>query len=211
MLNVFITERNAMPHTLNTCLPLKRRMAPALRAVGVAALSLACTMAPAASVSYQATNLADVVAGQDLWQLDYTLTGPFDTFDAVNLLFASDRYASIQLLSMSPTGSLDVLLTQPDVQLGTAGQLNLSALQSLPGTFLSKVAVRLVWTDQASPGAQPFEWLDADFNVKASGMTVPTSVVPEAGGLPLMLGGLAVMWGGLERRRRARSGPASRV
>ncbi len=210
MPNVFITERNVMPHTLNTCLPRKRRMALALRAMGVATLSLACALAQAASVSYQATNLADVVVGQDLWQMDYVVTGPFDTFDAVNLLFASDRYASIQLLSMSPTGSLDVLLTQPDVQLGTAGQLNLSALQSLPGTFLSKVAVRLVWTDQASPGAQPFEWLDADFNVKASGMTAPTSVVPEAGGLPLMSGGLVVMWFGLGRRRRAQSGAIGR-
>lgn len=180
--------------------PTMKWRAQALRVVGASALGLACTLASAASVSYQATDLADVVAGQDLWQLAYTVKGPIDTFEAVNILFAPDRFASLNLVSNTPPGGLDVLLTQPDAQLGTDGQLNLSAFRPLPDSFEGLVTVRFVWLGQAAPGAQTYEWLDADFNVKAQGLTQITSAVPESHSLPLAIVGAGVMWALMARR-----------
>jgi hypothetical protein len=192
-----------MPHTLNTCLSLKRGLEPTLRAGVAIALGLACALSQAASVSYQATNLADVVAGQDLWQLDYTITGPFSKDESIDLLFNPELYTSIQLASISPADSLDPLSSQPDPQLVTDGQLLLTSLAERPVAFKANVTVRFVWLGQAAPGSQPFQWLDNSFNPIANGQTSLTSPVPESACLPLALTGLGVAWGVTAVRRRA--------
>jgi hypothetical protein len=192
-----------MPHTMNTCLSLKRGLEPALRAGVAIALGLACALSQAASVSYQATNLTDLVAGQDLWQLEYTVTGPFGKDESIDLLFNPDQYTSIQLSGIAPADSLDPLSSQPDPQLLTDGQLLLTSLAERPLAFKAKVAVRFVWLGQADPGSQPFQWLDNSFNPIASGQTSLTSPVPESASLPLALTGFSLVWGIAAMRRRA--------
>ncbi len=191
-----------MTFTTKKCWP-RTLLAPALKCgLGGMALGVVCSLAHAASVSHQATDLADVIAGQDLWQLDYTVSGPFGAFDAINVLFAADQYGAISLQSVAPPGSLDTLLIPTNAQLGTDGQLNLSALQDKAASFSAKVSVNVVWLGTAQPGGQPFEWLDADFNVKAAGLTTPTAAVPELPSLALaLLGAGLVTW---RSRRYAR-------
>jgi PEP-CTERM motif len=187
---------------LQTCFP-RHRPGLLARGLAVTALSMVSALAHAASVSYQATNLADLVPGQDLWQLDYTVQGPFEAFASINLLFEADRYAALQVAGMVPPGSLDTLLSPADVQLGVDGQLILSALKPLPDAFTSQVSVRLVWLGQGSPGSQRFEWLGPDFDIQASGLIPLTSPVPEPTSLALAMtgAGLGLAWGARARRR----------
>ncbi len=177
----------------------------ALRLLCASVALVTGTLASAANVQYTATNLADAVAGQDLWRLDYSVKGPFATFDALNLLFAPAQFSSLTLLSNDQGAKLDPLLSQPDAGLGTYGQLLLTALSPLDSSFAAKVSLRFVWSGPGQPGAQPFEVLDGDFNVVASGQTVATATVPEVGAIWMGVLGGGIAWACVRRRRDARA------
>jgi hypothetical protein len=188
--------------TLTSRLPRRWSAQAVRRSLVATALGLACTLSHALAVSHQASNLADLVNGQDLWQVDYTVTGPLATFEAVNLLFAPDLYSAIHPLSPGSIGSLDALLITADPQLGGDTQLILTATQPLAASFSAKVSVQLVWLGLGQPGSLPYEWLDTDFNVKATALSTPTSAVPEVSGLALAMIGMGVAWGFTRRDRR---------
>jgi hypothetical protein len=167
--------------------------------------------AQAVSVGYTAVNLPDV-AGQDIWRLDYTVRGSFAVFDAINLLFDPSRFAQLQLTNTSAGNGLDALLIAPNASLGTDGQLLLTALQAQPDSFTAQVSVQFVKLGAVTPGSQPYEWLDGDFNVQARGNTTPlTTNVPEPGDITLMLAGLGTLGAAAAwQRRRLTPAPQNR-
>lgn len=182
--------------------PLQRAIRlMAITAVTAALNFVAVSTAQAASVTYQATDLTDTTPGQNLWQIDYTVSGPLDLFQGINLLFAPEQFADIMLLSNSSPDLLDVApILQPDAGLAADGLLTITALGSLDTTFSGKLGVSLVWSGSGTPGAQPYEWLDDSFNVIASDVTTP---VPEPEAIWLLLAGLltAAATGAASRRR----------
>jgi hypothetical protein len=186
---------------------LKRNVRPVRDWSRRCLLSLALAMsahgaAQAVSVSYAAVDLPDV-AGQDVWRLDYTVSGSFTLFDAINLLFDPNRFAQLQLTPPAVGSGLDALLTAPNASLGTEGQLLLTALQTQPDSFTAQLSVQFVNLGTASPGSQPYEVLDGDFNIQARGNTVPlTTLVPEPGDLTLLLAGLCTLGAAAAWQRR---------
>lgn len=174
----------------------------AITAVSAALSFVAVSTAHAASIRYQATDLIDTISGQDLWQIDYTISGPLDVFQGINLLFSPEQFASITLLSNSSPDLLDVApILQPDAGLTADGLLTITALDSLDSGFSGKLGVSLVWSGSDLPGVQPYEWLDDSFNVIGSGVTTP---VPEPQSIWLLMTSLATAAAavGVSRRRR---------
>ena len=169
----------------------------------IACMVITCLTAPAmaASVSYQATDLVDTTPGQDLWQIDYVVSGPLSQDNQINLLFSPSVFSNVALMSNSAPAQIDVApVIQPDIGLPAVGELTLTALTALDAKFKGHVGVNVVWSGAGKPGAQSFEVLDSSFNVSATGQTTAVSSVPEPDMAWLMLSGLGIT--GLILRRR---------
>jgi hypothetical protein len=166
----------------------------ALAALSLCAATAAWSMP---SVSYVATDLADINAGEDLWRYDYAISGPMDAYQSVNLLFAEASYASLMLESND--AELSVLLTPSG--LGLDGQATATALSAIAAAPPVALAVSFVWLGGGMPGSQSFEYLDDGFSVIGTGLT---AAVPEpAAWLSLLAGlGLLVASAGLRRERK---------
>ncbi len=188
--------------TLTSRLPRRWSAQAVRRSLVATTLGLAGTLSHAIGVSHQISNLADLVNGQDLWQVDYTVTGPLAKFEAVNLLFAPDLYSAIHPLSPGSIDSLDAFLITANPQLGSDTQLILTATQPLAASFSAKVSVQLVWLGLGQPVNLPYEWLGTEFNVQASALSTPTSAVPEVSGWALAMVGMTVAWGFTRPDRR---------
>ncbi|MEY4764986.1 MAG: hypothetical protein RI907_1659 [Pseudomonadota bacterium] len=162
---------------------------------------LAPLCAHAISVQTQATDLPDLALGQDLWRVDYTVKGALAAGDVLNLLFDAQTFGQIKVLGSSAGSQLDALLIQPDAQLQADGELLLTALSGTTANDLGSWRVQVVSLTGQAPAAQRYEWLDADFNVRSTGLT---SAVPEPSAAWLALIGAAITlpwW-----RRQARQG-----
>ena len=169
----------------------------------IVCIAIVCFTAPAmaASVSYQVTDLADTTPGQDLWRIDYLVSGPLSQDNQINLLFLPSVFSDVNLVSNSAQAQIDVApVIQPDIGLPADGELTLTALTELDAKFKGHVEVNVVWSGTGKPGAQSFEVLDSSFNVSASGQTTAVSSVPEPDMAWLMLSGLGIT--GLILRRR---------
>lgn len=167
------------------------------RVAALLALSLASFAWAAPGVTYVATDIADTNLGEDLWSYDYLITGPLDSFQSVNLLFASDAYAGISVKSFAP--DLSPTVTDPVPGLGADGQVNVTMLANLPTDSTAGLSVQFVWTGGGVPAAQAFELLDDQFNVMTTGVT---SAVPEVSTAALLLGGLMLLPAVLGHRKR---------
>jgi hypothetical protein len=190
---------NLLQPTLRTARPsFAKRLAHSTLALACAA-GLAMGTAHAASVSYQLTDLADVTPGEDLWQIDYTLSGPLDTFQGVTLYFAAGAYAQLTLLGNDSPADIDVAPPiDPDAGLGTDGLVSVLAFNTLDASFQGHFGLSMVWLGSGKPGAQAYDVFDDSFNVIATGTTTPA--VPEPTTWLLLLAGLSVA--GLAHRAR---------
>jgi hypothetical protein len=166
--------------------------------VALLAISAATASWAAPSVTYLASDLPDVVVGEDLWSFDYTITGPLASFESINLLFSPAKYgANMMVISNDPT--LSPLITPPTLAPEADGVLSVTALDMVPTNGSAHLKIQFVWTSNGMPGPQPFEVLDDQFNVTSVGMTTP---VPEMSPATLLLAGLMVMYP-IHRRRRS--------
>jgi hypothetical protein len=176
---------------------LRRRSASTALALGL----MVGVVQAAPVVTYVATDLQDQSPGADLWRIAYFIGGTADALESVNLLFDSASYGS--LMSGNAPPELLLLDTQPDPALLADGQVTATLLAGLgaPVTF----TVDFNWAGVGSPGAQPYEYLDANFSVLGTGTTLSRDAtsVPEPGMLPVMLGAAGLFtW---LRRRKADS------
>jgi len=112
--------------------------------------------AQAITIFYQATDLADAVPGEDLWQYSYTVTDfVFPMNWGFSIFFALGLYEDLEDPPPVVNADWDVLSIQPDPNLPDDGFYDALALvdnASLADTFL----VSFTWLGGGTPGSQPF-------------------------------------------------------
>lgn len=152
----------------------------------------------ATSIRYQAIDLADVVAGEDLWRYAYTVSGSFDAFYSFEILFDAQAFASLESAPAAPNTDWLVSAVQPVPAIPVDGVYSALALVA-NASLASPFEVAFVWNGPGLPGAQPFNVLDDTFGLVESATTIP---IPEPRIYGLMGAGLLLL--ALRLRRRSR-------
>jgi len=176
-------------------------------AAAVVCLVLAPAAAQATSILYAATNLAEALGADDLWQYDYTLES-FDHSGASHtlaILFPWESVIAIEVplpavgaeWTSVVVGLESPYALQPDPLLSSDGSYN-AELQFATPTLPASFSVQFTWQGSGVPESQGFEVYDSGFNLVESGTTAP---VPEPGTAATLLLGLALLAG--HRRKRA--------
>ena len=152
----------------------------------MAALSMVPQAASAAGIQFTATDLADVNAGEDLWEYEYFVSGIAFLADQGFAVYASDGlYADLAIVD-PPAADWDALAIQPDAVLNSPGAYDALALIDGP-SLLGPFKLQFVWLGAGTPGSQPFDIYGVDatgaYEVLDQGRTVRRSV-PE----PAVLG-----------------------
>lgn len=146
-------------------------------------LATSLPISQAANITFAATDLVDITAGEDLWRYDYTVSGRgFLQSEFFDIYFSPALYRSL-IASPAPNADWDVLvLQQPDptiLQPFDRGIFDAFAVidgPSLSGTF----SVSFIYLGAGNPGAQPFEIYDPSSILAESGFTsAPANVIPE--------------------------------
>ncbi len=144
---------------------------------------LGTTAASAATIKYEAIDIADDGSG-DRWQYNYYVSDhTFAEREAFSILFDPSLYIA---LDPTPPGMTDwdILVLQPSAGLPSAGRyepLALTAGASTAGMF----SITFTWLGMGVPGSQQYELIQYDQNwdptVTASGSTVAAAAgeVPE--------------------------------
>jgi hypothetical protein len=145
--------------------------------------------ASAVTISFQATDLADVVVGQDLWRYDYSVSGSFVQFGGFNILFSPALYSNLENPSPAVNADWLVSTTEPDAGLPADGLYTATALVSNP-SLADLFALTFVWLGSETPGSQPFEVFDDTFSVLQPGQTQTPNQVPLPGTAALLAAGL---------------------
>lgn len=149
------------------------------------------------TLTYQSTDLPDVVAGQDLWQNVYTFAGALEKFGGLTVYFDYTLHANLSVTA-SPS-ELTPTLTQPDAGLTSPGVLSLATDLDQSPSYTANVTITFVSTGPV-PKTQVYEIFDANFNILETGTAIQTPVPEPASALTLGLGSLALL---ALRRRHA--------
>jgi hypothetical protein len=160
---------------------------------------------PVPIVTFSAIDLADSNPGDDLWQLNYTVTGTLDPFQSINLLFDADDFGSLQ--AVTDGTDLVAVVSDPDRLLSIDGIVNLTFVDGLSAGVERTASVSFLWTGTGAPQEQLFEYLDDQFNLIGSGTTADATnpnPVPEPP--PLLLAATALLLLGRQMTRRERLG-----
>lgn len=160
-----------------------------------------CGAAQAVSLSATAVDLPDVVVGQDLWQLDYSLGGPLAAFNGVNLVFPFADFADLSVVT-APASDVASALSPTDAPSSTDGLLTLTAQTDLTSAYATSFSVSFTKLTSNGFGPQSFEVFDDSFNVIESG-TFAVTPVPEPSSAALLLLGAFAVAGAQWRRSRA--------
>ena len=173
----------------------------------VLALVAAVLSAPAEAVTvkYTATDLTDVVVGQDRWSIDYLVTGSFVAFGGLNVIYPYSAYANLVSTTSPDPLVWTVNVTEPDAGLFADGLVSLSPSTGITVADLP-FSVEFIWLGTGSPGSQAFEIFDGLFAVvdtgrtTQAGVTDPNNTVPEPGTLLMVASALLLL--PLSRSRR---------
>ena len=164
-------------------------------AFGLLGIALAPTALGAGKLTAKFENKADVVVGNDLWEVTYRLIEPPLTLDqGFTIYFDYRGFSSINLVS-SPDPGWDVLIIQPDLALPDDGFVDgLATVTGLPPG--EAFVVSFDWLGPKVPGSQHFEVYDLSgggFQVVLDGTTtVLDGIIPESG-FGLATGSVALM------------------
>ena len=173
----------------------------------VVALVAAVLSAPAKAVTvkYTATDLTDVVVGQDRWSIDYLVSGSFVGFGGLNVVYSYAEFANLVATTSPDPLVWTVNVTDPDPGLFADGLVSLSPSADITVIDLL-FSVEFTWLGTGSPGSQAFEVFDDLFAVVGNGQTAqagvtdPNNSVPEPGTLLMVASALLLL--ALSRSRR---------
>ena len=160
-----------------------------VHAAAAICLAFPLTAAAATSVLFEVHDVADTLPGEDRWQYRYFVSGTFHQFDELSVLFDSGQVSAISAGAAPNSQWTVVTLAQPDAGIPADGIYAAMALVDNP-SLTEPFVVDFVRTGGALPGAQRFEVLDASFNLKDAGITIP---VPEPASYALLVAGLAML------------------
>ena len=105
-------------------------------------------------ITYSAIDLPDVVAGDDLWRYDYSVSGySFAKDEGFEVFFSPSLYSDLD--ASSPHPDWDVLAIQPDPVLPDVGFYSAIANIANP-SLVPTFSVTFVWLGPGVPGAQLF-------------------------------------------------------
>ena len=155
-------------------------------------------------IQYQATDLVDLVAGEDLWRYDYSLSGfDFLANQGFSIQFDPAQYGPLESALPAHAG-WDILTTIPDPSLPDAGLYDALALQD-HAPLSNPFSATFVWLGGplSVPGSQLFTvyQLADDGSYLATLQTGVTSPVPEPSSLLLISAGLVGVIARVQRRR----------
>ena len=161
-----------------------------------------CGAAQAVTLSATAVDLPDVVAGQDLWQIDYSLAGPLAQFTGVNLIYPFADFDTLTVVT-APSSELDYALTPAPSSADAL--LTLTALSDLTPAYTTNFSVSFTKLTANALGPQAYELFDDTFAVIDTGsITIGSpSPVPEPSKAALLLLGAFAVAGAQWRRSRA--------
>jgi hypothetical protein len=170
---------------------------------------------PIPIIRYQATDLTDLIVGEDLWQYQYTISySTAETFlenQAISIFFDRSLYRDLE---DPPPAVADwfAFVLQPSLTLPADGEYDALALMDDP-SLANPFSLSFVWQGGAgkTPGSQPFLLSQFDgggiyVGGIGSGRTIPMggTVIPEPGTLLLVglgLAGLAMARGNRKQGR----------
>jgi len=146
--------------------------------------------------TFEVTDLADAPGDPNRMMITYRFSGPLEAFSGVNFLFSAQLFSD---LSADSTSDFLASVIQSDLA-GPDGIVSLMALQDFDATPFA-FDVQFTYLGSGTPGSQGFEFTNANFDLVASGSTVPFGVaaIPEPSTLLLLLPGL-MMLGNYRRR-----------
>jgi hypothetical protein len=141
----------------------------------VFSLTLLSLPVQATTIRYEATDLADIDAGEDIWRYRYQVSDrSFLTdfgFDIYFEVANGHLFGDLNTPTTSNSG-WDIVSIQPDPALPHDGFLDALALADGP-SLTDSFFIDFIWRGVGSPASQRFEVFDASLNVIESGRTIP--------------------------------------
>ena len=125
----------------------------------------------AATMLFEATNLADTTPGEDLWQFTYRpVDFSFTANQGFTIFFDLTLFTKLQSPPTFVNADWDLLSVQPDPSLSSNGFYDAMALHTNP-SLADPFTVTFVWLRTGVPGAQSFMIYDTDFSTLQQGLT----------------------------------------
>lgn len=193
---------------------MKRFVSGIVLALGLFAATRSSEASPI-GIQYQATDLADIVSGEDLWQYSYTVSNAaFQADQGFSILFSYALFKNLQSPPPAVNADWDVLTFDTDASLSSDGIYDALALVN-NASLVDPFVLSFVWLGGpgTAPGSQPFtvNQYDAQGNLSIidSGRTLTggAAAVPEPSSLLLLATGCGAVASRLRRRVRERRAP----
>lgn len=180
---------------------MKKRYA-ALVVAAMLTLGLSGLANASNTISYVATDLANSVAGQDLWQYTYTVSGDsFAMGSGFAIDFENTLFVVTEQVQTSPSSDWFVETH------GSYYDYNVVVYDATANgdnaSLADQFTVQFVWTGDGTPGAQWFSVYDIDFNVLEYGQTTAASSPVPVPGTVMLLGSALAVLSAVGRRKNS--------